>query len=171
MTVFGDLLRQHISRKHGLSQNKLAMGIFVDPSVISRMCNGERLNGNQSRERVLNIISWFHSEGVLTYIEEANALLDSCRMPLLKGDNTQDAQILEKLQSQQENLQPDSRIYLKQMIEAEISIPFWGLGVMFFVFATLLVNIVSYILLFRTMRITAVWVNEKDSPEDINRWR
>ncbi len=42
---FGDLLSQHIHRKHGLSQAKLAEGILQDPSIIGRMCKGPRPNG------------------------------------------------------------------------------------------------------------------------------
>jgi len=30
---FGDLITQYLSRKHGLSQNKLAEGILQDPAV------------------------------------------------------------------------------------------------------------------------------------------
>jgi hypothetical protein len=33
---FGDLIRQHLSRRHGLSQNKLADAIGQNPSVIYR---------------------------------------------------------------------------------------------------------------------------------------
>ena len=49
---FGHLLTQHLHRKHGLSQAKLAAGIWQDPSVIAKMCKGERLTGPQARERV-----------------------------------------------------------------------------------------------------------------------
>ena len=46
---FGDLLSQHLHRKHGLSQSKLAAGILQDPAVIGKMCKGQRLNGPQAR--------------------------------------------------------------------------------------------------------------------------
>src|SRR5438045_9512668 len=72
---FGDLVWQHLVRKRGLSQNKLAVGINQDRAVITRMCNGKALTGPQSRERVVAIIEWLHQEGVLDYLEEANALL------------------------------------------------------------------------------------------------
>ena len=53
---FGDLLSQYLHRKHGLSQAKLAEGILQDPSIIGRMCKGQRLNGPQARER-----AWWRS--------------------------------------------------------------------------------------------------------------
>jgi predicted ATPase len=72
---FGDLLTQHLHRKHGLSQAKLAAGISQDPTLIAKMCKGERLTGPQARERVLVIISWLHGQGVLQTRHEADALL------------------------------------------------------------------------------------------------
>jgi plasmid maintenance system antidote protein VapI len=50
---FGDLISQHLHRKHGLSQAKLAEGILQPPIVISLMCKGQRLTGPQARQRVL----------------------------------------------------------------------------------------------------------------------
>jgi len=47
---FGDLLSQHLHRKHGLSQAKLAAGILQDPSIIGKMCKGQRLNGPQASD-------------------------------------------------------------------------------------------------------------------------
>ena len=35
---FGDLLSQHLHRKHGLSQARLAAGILQDPSIMGKMC-------------------------------------------------------------------------------------------------------------------------------------
>ena len=48
---FGDLLAQHLHRKHGLSQAKLAAGILQPPSIIWEMCKGNRLTGAQAREQ------------------------------------------------------------------------------------------------------------------------
>ena len=59
---FGDLLTQHLHRKHGLSQAKLAEGILQEPSVITEMCKGRRLTGPQARERVLAIIGWLQEQ-------------------------------------------------------------------------------------------------------------
>lgn len=100
MSSFGDLLGQHLNRKRGLSQNKLALDIDVDPSVISKMCNGMRLNGRYSRERVLKIIAWLHDKGVLNYVGEANALLEAAGMMPLSGTNDEDVLFLEKLDQQ-----------------------------------------------------------------------
>ncbi len=63
---FGDLLHQHLHRKHGLTQSKLAEGILQDPAVISNMCRGRRLTGKQARERVVAIIGWLHAQEVLS---------------------------------------------------------------------------------------------------------
>lgn len=98
MATFGDLLWQHLSRKRGLSQNKLAWDIDVDPSVISKMCNGKRLNGRYSRERVLKIIAWLHTNDVLDFVEEANTLLEAAGMMSLAGENSDDAAILNRLE-------------------------------------------------------------------------
>ncbi len=94
---FGDLVRQHLSRKHGLSQNKLADGINQDPSVISRMCKGQRLTGPLARERVLEIIRWFHAQGVLSSLNEANALLEAAGMARLNEKDSSDASVIRLL--------------------------------------------------------------------------
>ena len=57
----GDLLSQHLHRKHGLSQAMLAAGILQDPSIIGKMCKGERLTGPHARERVVAIIGWLRT--------------------------------------------------------------------------------------------------------------
>ncbi|NJM42040.1 MAG: hypothetical protein HC853_15465 [Anaerolineae bacterium] len=74
---FGDLVSQHLHRKHGLSQSKLAVGILQMPTVVSDMCKGRRLTGPQARERVTAMIGWLHQQGALDNVEEANALLDA----------------------------------------------------------------------------------------------
>lgn len=83
---FGDLVTQHLSRKHGLSQNQLARGINQDEAVISKMCRGERLSGAQARERVLDIIAWFKDQGLLSKWSEADALLAAARMSGLQAE-------------------------------------------------------------------------------------
>jgi hypothetical protein len=74
---FGDLVSQHLHRKHGLSQSKLAMGIGQAPTVITAMCKGKRLTGPQARERVIAIIRWLHQQDALDTLDEANALLNA----------------------------------------------------------------------------------------------
>ncbi len=86
---FGDLLTQHLHRKHGLSQAKLAAGILQPPSIISDMCQGKRLQGRQARERVVAIIEWLQQQGAVTTLDEANALLNAAGMaPLQQTDAT-----------------------------------------------------------------------------------
>lgn len=77
---FGDLICQHLHRRHGLSQAKLAQGIAQDPSVISEMCRGRRLHGYSARRRVLSIIGWLSRENVLSTRDEAHALLAAAGM-------------------------------------------------------------------------------------------
>jgi non-specific serine/threonine protein kinase len=70
-----------------LSQAKLAAGILQDPSIIGKMCKGQRLSGPQARERVLAIIRWLRAQGALEAVAEANALLDAAGMAgLHEGD-------------------------------------------------------------------------------------
>ena len=84
---FGDLVSQHLHRKHGLSQSKLAEGILQAPTVITGMCHGRRLTGPQARERVVAIIGWLHAQGALTTQDEANILLAAADMLPLKPDD------------------------------------------------------------------------------------
>jgi len=81
---FGDLLTQYRARKHGLSQARLAEAVGYDPSLISKMCKGgKELTGPSGRDRVVQIISALHDLGVLSMLEEANALLAAADMPPL----------------------------------------------------------------------------------------
>ena len=95
--LFGDRVTQHLSRRHGLSQNKLAEGVDQDPAVISAMCNGRRLTGRQARERVLAIIGWLVEQEVLDTRAEADALLEAAGMARLHPDRPAEARLLEAL--------------------------------------------------------------------------
>ena len=94
---FGDLLTQHLHRRHGLSQSKLAMGIDQDPAVVSAMCKGLRMRGPGARERVVSIITWLHEQGVLTSVAEADALLAAADMAGLRSAQAAEAALLEAL--------------------------------------------------------------------------
>ena len=83
---FGDLVSQHLHRKHGLSQSKLAEAMLQKPTIVTRMCKGERLTGPQARERVVAIIGWLRQQSVLDTLDEANALLDAAGMSSLHGN-------------------------------------------------------------------------------------
>jgi hypothetical protein len=95
---FGDLIAQFLSRKHGLSQNKLAEGSGQDPAVIAHMCKGKRLTGRLARERVIAMIGWLSAQQVLQLHEEANALLHAAGMVGLKPNHPQEAALLKVLQ-------------------------------------------------------------------------
>ncbi len=94
---FGNLLTQVLHRKHGLSQAKLAAGILQDPSIIAKMCKGERLNGPQARERITTIIEWLRAQGVLNDIEEANALLQAARHAPLTAEAPREDGLIQRL--------------------------------------------------------------------------
>jgi predicted ATPase len=97
---FGDLLTQHLHRKHGLSQAKLAAGILQTPSIISEMCQGKRLRGQQARERVTAIITWLQQQGTLTTLDEANALLRAAGMSPFQERDPAEASLIRKLSTQ-----------------------------------------------------------------------
>jgi len=97
---FGDLLSQHLHRRHGLSQAKLAEGILKDPSVIGKMCKGQQLTGPRARERVLAVIGWLRAQAALETLAEANALLGAAGMaPLREGEVAEHA-LLDRLRHQ-----------------------------------------------------------------------
>ena len=97
---FGDRVSQHLSRKHGLTQNRLAECADIDPTVLSRMCKrGERL----VRDRVLSIIECFIGWEVLSFTDEANDLLEAAGMARLKLDNPKEKALLEQLKVQPKN--------------------------------------------------------------------
>ena len=93
----GDLLSQHLHRKHGLSQAKLAAGILQDPSIIGKMCKGRRLNGPQARERVCAIIDWLRQQAVMVTVSEANQLLAAAGMAVLRADEPVEQALLQQL--------------------------------------------------------------------------
>ncbi|MEZ4726093.1 MAG: hypothetical protein R3E79_03045 [Caldilineaceae bacterium] len=97
---FGDLLTQHLHRKHGLSQAKLAAGILQTPSIVSEMCQGKRLNGPQARERVTAITGWLQQQGALTRLDEANALLNAAGMAPLQERAPDEMRLIRTLLAQ-----------------------------------------------------------------------
>jgi len=97
---FGDLLTQHLHRKHGLSQSKLAAGILQSPSIITDMSQGKRLNGPQARQRVTAILGWLQQQGALAILDEANALLNAAGMAPLQERDTAEAILIQKLSAQ-----------------------------------------------------------------------
>lgn len=94
---FGDRLSQYLHRKNGLTQAKLAAGIIQEPSIISRMCRGQRLNGPQARERIVAIIDWLRQCGVLDTLDDANALLAAAGMSGLNVNNRSEAMLHQAL--------------------------------------------------------------------------
>lgn len=91
---FGDLLSQYLHRKHGVSQARLAEGILQDPSLIGKMCKGERLHGPKARQRVTAIIGWLQQQGALITLDEANALLNAAGMAPLSAQVADEAMLM-----------------------------------------------------------------------------
>jgi len=98
--TFGDLVKRYLSRKHGLSQSKLAKEVYLDPSVITRMCQGRGL----ARDRILDIIVWFQKEEVFESAAEANALLQAAGLAELNSDQLREMEILRKLEQETQRL-------------------------------------------------------------------
>jgi len=94
---FGNLITQFLSRKHGLSQNKLALGIHCDNTLISRMCNGERLSTPSARAHIIDMIEWFLDQDVLRNLDEANALLDAAYAAGLRNEKPKEEEIINRL--------------------------------------------------------------------------
>ncbi len=116
---FGDRLSQHLHRKHGLSQSKLAAGILQAPAIITDMCKGRRLTGPQVRERVIAIIHWLHQHEALDSQEEANSLLAAAGLSPLYAWSADEAILLQHLQ-----VQPDERLTKPPLLTpAERSVP------------------------------------------------
>lgn len=109
---FGDAVRQHLSRRHGLSQGKLADGIMQASGVLSDMMRGRRLTGPQARERVISIVEWLYKQQVLATLEEANALLNAAGMAGLQLGSP-----VEKEQSLFLTLEQQSKELLSQQIK------------------------------------------------------
>ncbi len=97
---FGNLLSQHLHRRHGLSQARLAEGIGQDPSIVGKMCKGERLAGRHARARIVAIIGWLHAQGVLETEVEANALLAAAVIPPLCDNDPAEHVLLRALRDE-----------------------------------------------------------------------
>ena len=97
---FGNLIKRYLSRKHGLSQTKLAKGIYVDPAIITRMCQGKGL----TRDRIVKIILWFHEQAVFESADEANALLQAAGLVELNPAQSKEMEILCKLREATQQL-------------------------------------------------------------------
>lgn len=100
---FGNLLTRYRSRKHGLSQNKIAEYADIDPAVLSHMCRGKRLRGKLAREKVCKIIALLNKE-VKIVESEANALLAAAGMSNLDTNNPKENNILQSLQNNEATL-------------------------------------------------------------------
>ncbi|MDQ3250192.1 MAG: tetratricopeptide repeat protein [Chloroflexota bacterium] len=124
---FGDLLSQHLHRKHGLSQSKLAAGILQAPTIITGMCKGRRLTGPQARERVVAIIGWLEQQSALNALVEANALLNAAGMAPLQRHEPVEAALLRLLHSppaQRENTgADDSRDFNATIDDRQATLP------------------------------------------------
>lgn len=122
---FGDLISQHLHRKHGLSQSKLAAGILQAPTIITKMCKGQRLTGPHARERVVAIIGWLHRQGALGTLAEANAVLDAAGMSALNERAPAEAALLADFLPV-EGVHPSSAPWVALPIEFDVAAPLIG---------------------------------------------
>ncbi len=120
---FGDLISQHLARRHGLSQGKLAFGIDQDPAVIARMCKGERLSGKYARERVVRIIGWLHEHKALDRVDEANAFLVAAGMSPLNQEHQEEQTLLSQLGRQPESERPATQFDQQEAPQPEPQLP------------------------------------------------
>ena len=168
---FGDLVTQHLSRKHGLSQNQLADGIGQDPAVISAMCNGRRLSGPQARERVVAIVGWLHAQGALDTMSEANALLEAAKMSCLDPDEPAEQDLLSVLAVPSLSSlyaapaavsEPDARAPRRSGRGSPLATVAWN--------ALVMVAIVAALLLFKRASRVALWEEDFD-PLHVELWQ
>lgn len=96
---FGILLTNYRSRKHGLSQARLAGEIGYDPAVITLMCKGRNLTGAVARERVVALLAALQAHGAITTVDEANALLQAAGMAALHAEHPAEARLLQVLRA------------------------------------------------------------------------
>ncbi len=113
---FGNLLSQYLARKHGLSQSKLAAGVDQDPAVIAHMCKGRRLTGPSARGRIVSIIRWLQEQGVLSSLEEANALLGAAGFVGLTMDQPGEPALRDLLHTQLQSVQYDDEDQFRRQV-------------------------------------------------------
>lgn len=92
--TIGDLIKQHLSRRHGLNQARLAAGVNVDDAIITRICKGTR---HPNRDLILRIIQWMRAKDILATMSEANALLVASGLAALDADKPAEAALLARL--------------------------------------------------------------------------
>ena len=97
---FGELLKQYRKRKPGLSQARLAHHIGYDEAVLVRMSQGKKdLTGPSGRDRVVSLIEILRIEGVLSTLDEANALLATAGLPPLYAGISVERKLIQALRS------------------------------------------------------------------------
>lgn len=94
---FGDLIRSYLSKKPDFNQRALAYQSDLDEAVISKMLNGERLANLNARKRILRIIEVLLDEEHLSYVEEANEILETAGWAKLSSWREEDNELLRKL--------------------------------------------------------------------------
>lgn len=89
--TFSDLFSLYRSRKHGLSQNKVALEMSFSPAALSRLINhGE----GRTRSQVLLLLGVLNRERVLYSLDEANSLLLAAGLAPLQEDRPEDQLLL-----------------------------------------------------------------------------
>ncbi len=100
---FGRTLSEFLKPKKpdSLYQVQLAEKAGIDPTVLSRMMNGDRVTG-KFRERVVLIIKALQDEGILQNIDEANNLLEKANLAPLSVEDSIEAEIIQRFEAKSE---------------------------------------------------------------------
>jgi plasmid maintenance system antidote protein VapI len=159
---FGDLLKRYLSRKYGLSQSKLAEAVYVDPAVITRMCQGKGLN----RDRILEIIVWFQKEAVFESVAEANALLQAAGLAELNSDEPREMEIRRKLEQETLRLLGSQKPVPnhKSLTGRKQGSVWWGIGVM------AILTLLGAFFIWRVTQPTPSLWQENFNPLDGSKW-
>lgn len=94
---FGDLVKKYLAQNPGLNQAALAAKVGQDDAVISKMLGGERLANLNARQRVLDIINALAEEGLITYVEEADEMLEAAGWSRLLISRDEDVALINEL--------------------------------------------------------------------------
>lgn len=94
LTHLGTLIRKY-QNQLGITQKQLAKALSIDDSLLSKICTGDR---TARREYIVELIKFFHKEGALHFVEEANDLLRAAGFSELSRDAPDEVKLLEVLQ-------------------------------------------------------------------------
>ena len=109
---------KYFQAKRSLTLKDIERKSDVDHTVISRMCNGERLKGTRTRKNILQIINALRQFEVLEYVDEANDLLETAEQEWLEyGDDEVDNYLLDNLATRSGSSQKPKFVTISEEVE------------------------------------------------------